>query len=133
MTSHVFPADLIWATRGRTWGFRFLLDGGHVDPLPTYEAAFASMPDGPGFMAGPNQTLAVRIDDPEGRRDNAGRVIPHDFVIAGVAADAITSVEGGQECVWPVVQEVFGLLWDRADPPSADEVRLVTDPTGRRP
>ena len=25
--------SLIWATRGRTWGFRFLLNGGFADPL----------------------------------------------------------------------------------------------------
>ena len=34
---------LIWATRGRTWGFRFLRDGGLEDPLDTYEEAFAGI------------------------------------------------------------------------------------------
>ena len=32
--------NLIWATRGRTWGFRFLLDGEYASPLATYESAF---------------------------------------------------------------------------------------------
>lgn len=31
---------LIWLTRGRSWGFRFLLDGGLPDPLPEYERVF---------------------------------------------------------------------------------------------
>ena len=30
-------ARLIWATRGRSWGFRFLLKGGLSDPLMAYE------------------------------------------------------------------------------------------------
>ena len=33
--------SLIWATRGRTWGFRFLRDGGFPDPLPVYDLAFS--------------------------------------------------------------------------------------------
>ncbi|MCM3554867.1 hypothetical protein M3697_07075 [Janibacter melonis] len=127
MTSDEIPSGLIWATRGRTWGFRFLLDGGHVDPLPTYEAAFASMPDGPGVVEGPDQTRALRIDDPLGRRDSAGRVIPHEFVLAGAPAEAITSAAEGQQRVWPFVQQAFELVWDRDNPPSATEVlRHVT-------
>ena len=33
----------IWATRGRTWGFRFLRTGGLQDPLGTYEAIFSKI------------------------------------------------------------------------------------------
>ena len=32
---------LIWATRGRSWGFRFLLNAGLPDPLADYERSFA--------------------------------------------------------------------------------------------
>jgi hypothetical protein len=39
--------QLIWATRGRSWGFRFLLDGGLADPLGAYEAAFSGLNDDP--------------------------------------------------------------------------------------
>jgi len=35
----------IWATRGRSWGFRFLRDGGYQDSLPVYEAALAALGD----------------------------------------------------------------------------------------
>ena len=38
---------LIWATRGRTWGFRFLRDGGFEDPLPVYDEAFSEVGDEP--------------------------------------------------------------------------------------
>lgn len=33
----------IWATRGRTWGFRFLLDAGLEDPRTEYLRRFASV------------------------------------------------------------------------------------------
>ncbi len=46
--------NLIWATRGRSWGFRFLLDGGYSDPLPVYEKAFAG--------AEGESTLCRRVD-----------------------------------------------------------------------
>lgn len=62
----------IWATRGHDWGFTFINDGGLADPLPTYEAAFSG--------ADPTLT-ALRLPDPEGRTDRAGRRIEHDFVL----------------------------------------------------
>ncbi len=36
-------AGFIWATRGRTWGFRFLRKGGYEDPLGVYEDAFSKV------------------------------------------------------------------------------------------
>ena len=33
--------SVVWATRGRSWGFKFLLDGGFADPLQSYDRAFA--------------------------------------------------------------------------------------------
>lgn len=41
------PTRLIWATRGRSWGFRFMLDGGLSDPLPDCERAFGDVKDAP--------------------------------------------------------------------------------------
>ena len=40
--------EFIWATRGRTWGFRFLRTAGRVDPLKLYEAAFRGDLDSAG-------------------------------------------------------------------------------------
>ena len=39
--------SLIWATRGRTWGFRFLRNGGFEDPLAVYDDAFSGVGDQP--------------------------------------------------------------------------------------
>lgn len=117
---------LIWATRGRTWGFRFLRDGGFEDPLPVYEAAFSEVQDKseawcrvPETVALPAM-VALRFPDPSGRRDHAGRVIPHDFVVLQPLADEINSVKDGLSLVWPRVAGEFEEIWKLPKPPSAD-------------
>lgn len=111
------PQQLIWATRGRSWGFRFLLDAGLDDPLPEYERAFGPLRDAPTTWRRDGNRVALRIRDPLGRRDSAGRVIPHEFVLFGELADAVDSVEDGARTVWPLVAEAYARIWDAADPP----------------
>lgn len=110
---------LLWATRGRTWGFRFLpVDGAGVgaDPLPLYERAFAGHEDdGEGcWRAG--GLIAVRLRDPEGRADEAGRVILHEFVLDAEGADAIASTADAARQVWPLLAERYAALWDGPAP-----------------
>ncbi|MPM38232.1 hypothetical protein SDC9_84861 [bioreactor metagenome] len=123
---------LIWATRGRTWGFRFLLDGGFPDPLPVFEEAFSGMPDDleAWQRTGSNSrlrygsegaTTALRFRDPLDRRDRAGRVIPQEFVVLGDDAWRIDSVETGRLLVWPEVEDRFAGLWDLPEPPPVKE------------
>lgn len=107
---------LIWATRGRTWGFRFLLDAGQSDPLPTYERAFGDLSDAPTAWHRQNEKVALRIPDPLGRRDSAGRVIPHEFVLFGDLAVAVDSVEDGLRMVWPLVSEMYAAVWEIPNP-----------------
>ncbi|WP_229069715.1 hypothetical protein [Actinoplanes sp. DH11] len=113
--------SLIWATRGRTWGFRFLLDGGLADPLLEYEAAFADAGDGPEVCHRAGDRVALRFPDPLGRRDRAGRVIPHDFVISGSSAAEIDSVAAGIRLVWdaPEISGEFARVWELPEPPPA--------------
>ncbi len=111
--------NLIWATRGRSWGFRFLLDGGQSDPLPDYERSFADLEDGPTAWRRTAGKVALRFPDPLGRKDSAGRVIPHEFVVFGGLADRIDSVEDGLQQIWPLVAEVYARVWDAEGPPSA--------------
>jgi len=84
---------LIWATRGRNWGFRFLRDGGFADPLPEYDAAFAVIGAGTSALSRVGTTVAVRFPDPLGRKDSAGRVIPHDLVVFPPLSDQIETVD----------------------------------------
>lgn len=99
--------SLIWATRGRTWGFRFLLDGGLPDPLRAYDDAFAAIGDEPEVCLRVGEKVALRFPDPLKRHDRSGRIIPHDFVVFMPLADKIKSVDDGLRLVWPQVAERF--------------------------
>ena len=112
--------SLIWATRGRTWGFRFLLDGGFEDPLLVYDTAFSGVEDEPEAWRRDAETVALRFPDPLKRQDVAGRVIPHEFVVFGPLADRIDSVEDGLRLVWPRVADEFARVWELPKSPSAN-------------
>ena len=118
MSAQDLPESLIWATRGRSWGFRFLLTGGRSDPLPDYERSFAQLEDEPAAWHRAAGKVALRFPDPLGRKDTAGRVIPHEFVVSGDMAAEIESVEDGLQQIWPLVAEVYARVWDAEAPPS---------------
>ncbi|GAB3996346.1 hypothetical protein [Nocardioides marmoraquaticus] len=106
--------SFIWATRGRSWGFRFLRDGSHHDPLPYYEHAFSGAPSGTTcHRAG--TTVAVRFLDPLGRQDAAGRPIPHEFVLIPPLSDGVDTVDDALEKVWPLVEQEYADVWQKAD------------------
>lgn len=111
---------LIWATRGRTWGFRFLHDGGFPDPLLVYDAVFSGVEDEPEAWRRVAEKVALRFPDPQGRQDVAGRVIPHEFVVFAPLADGIDSVEDGLRLVWPLVADEFAQVWELPKPPSSN-------------
>src|SRR4029079_8385210 len=115
---------LIWATRGRSWGFRFLLKGGLSDPLLVYERSFADLEDEPTTCHRAAGNVALRFPDPLGRRDAAGRVIPHEFVVFGDFADEIQSLEDGLQLVWPRVAGAYARVWDAESPPSVADLRF---------
>ena len=110
-------AGFIWATRGRTWGFRFLRRGGRANPLSEYENVFLEIGDEPQAWRRVADKVGLRFPDPDGRRDVAGRVIPHDFVLFGRWAAEVGSLDDGRKRVWPEVAEEFAIYWDNADPP----------------
>ena len=116
---------LIWATRGRTWGFRFLLDGGLPDPLEEYEAAFTGAESGSPVCQRTSRRIALRFDDPLGRTDASGRVIPHDLVLLPPLDARVTSVEEGTRLLWPVISEAYSLLWNQPAAPSPADVELA--------
>lgn len=103
---------LIWATRGRTWGFRFLRDGGFADPLPEYDAAFAGIGAGPSAYCRVGTTVAVRFPDPFARKDSAGRVIPHDLVVFPPLSNQVKTVDDALEKVWPLVAAEYETAWE---------------------
>ncbi|MFC9076704.1 hypothetical protein ACFTY7_06600 [Streptomyces sp. NPDC057062] len=113
--------SLIWATRGRAWGFRFLRDGGYKDPLQVYDDVFSGVGDEPEVWRRVADKGALRFPDPLGRLDRAGRIIPHDFVVFGPVADEVDSVEDARRLVWPQVADEFDRVWELPKPPSASK------------
>lgn len=110
--------SLIWATRGQNWGFRFLRQGELGDPLPVYNEAFSSVEDESEVFRRDGERVALRFPDPLKRKDRAGRIIPHDFVVFAPLADRIDSVEDGLRVVWPMVANEFARVWKSPKPPS---------------
>lgn len=105
---------LMWATRGKDWGFRFLDDGGELDPLLIYKQAFADRELAGEFVLIRPEFTATRMFDPLGRTDHAGRIIPHDFVLRGQFAEGVTTLEDVQETIWPLVEKRYEAIWDRS-------------------
>jgi hypothetical protein len=70
--------------------------------------------------------VALRFPDPLGRKDAAGRVIPHEFVVSGDLADEIESVEDGLQQIWPLVAGAYARVWDAEGPPSVADLGLTT-------
>lgn len=109
----------IWATRGRTWGFRFLLDAGLEDPRTEYLRRFAGVENAMTAYGRDGDVVVARFPDPLGRRDSAGRIIPHEFVVFSPTSDAISSVEDAVRELWPEVEKTFSHIWDGPDPSKA--------------
>lgn len=114
-------ATFIWATRGRTWGFRFLRRGGVSNPLAVYEETFSKVGDQPEACQRSGDKVALRFPDPDGRRDASGRIIPHDFVLLGSWVEGVNSVGAGRQRIWDEVADEFERIWDQTEPPSSHE------------
>jgi hypothetical protein len=115
--------SLIWATRGRFWGFRFLLTGGYADPLAAYEQAFEGAGDAESTYRRIDGRVALRFPDPDGRRDHAGRVIPHDVVIMPPHSTDIHTVQDGLAKIWPLLAGAFVAVWDQPTAPTHGQIR----------
>ncbi|APT84633.1 hypothetical protein [Corynebacterium aquilae] len=102
----------LWATRGLNWGFKFLSDGGFADPLIEYERVFNQFSTAQDFLSG-KDFVAVRFDDPLGRCDSAGRIIPHECVIYGKQALEFSSATQAIDALWPKIADSYAELWDK--------------------
>lgn len=113
--------SFIWLTRGHQWGSEFLEEGsreigpgaGTWNPLTVYEDAFDTViqQDEFCYRVSPER-VALRLRDPEGRKDQAGRFIYHDFVLFEHLAERVRTVRDGVEIVWPLVADRYAEVWD---------------------
>lgn len=111
----------IWATRGKAWGFRFLRKAGLSDSLAAYDEAFLGLENEREVFRRKGDRVALRFEDPLERRDRAGRVIPHEFVVFAPLADQIHSIEDGIVQVWPLVADEFSRDWQAPKPPAIQD------------
>lgn len=117
--------NVIWATRGHAWGFRFLLRGGLRDPLARYEEAFDGTSGDQTVYRRIGNAVVLRFPDPVGRRDAAGRVIPHDLIVGPPLSGSIRSFEDGRDTVWPLFADAYERLWPHAGAPTPADVRTA--------
>jgi hypothetical protein len=114
--------NCIWATRGRTWGFRLLWTGGLQNSLEVYEAAFAGTDGAAEVLSQRGELTAVRFLDPEGRTDRAGRVIPHEFVIL-TAGTSFKQIDTARTTLWAQVAPFYASVWEQPAAPRPDTLR----------
>ena len=101
------PTELIHATRGKNKGFAFLKQGGIPNYLQEYESAFGHRPE-PGMFQrfGKNsEKIAASFLDPEGKKDFAGRIIPHEIIIPSTMAHGINNLDDVKTKIWPLLKE----------------------------
>lgn len=109
---------IIWSTRGRDWGHRFIRRGGSADPLVDRDRAFEGADVGREVCHRNGKTLALRFMDPEGRLDAAGRPIVHELVVEGPESVSVTSLEEGISEFWPGLAEEYSRIYDGSGPSS---------------
>lgn len=102
------PITVLHASRGKNKGFRFYSDGQSPSPLQEFDKAF---PEGDReartLFKKYDGKIAATFSDPEGRKDHAGRVIPHSVVIPKTMTDGINSLDDVINKIWPIVKEDY--------------------------
>ncbi len=107
----------VWATRGRSWGFRFLNTGELDQPRAVYLDLFDGREFSSHFFERRGPQAAVRFEDPEGRLDRSGRVITHDFVVLEGMDESIQTVEAARAAVWPSVADEYAEFYEQDSTP----------------
>lgn len=101
------PTSVVHASRGHAVGFKFLKSGGLSDAFQEYErAGFTGHESGEVFLRyGVNkEKVAARFLDPQGRKDLAGRTIPHDVFVPAALAKGLNSLADVKDVIWPLLQ-----------------------------
>lgn len=104
------PAGIVHATRGKTKGFRFQQGGGLKDPFSAWEKAGGTASgSGPDFVrhGKDNSLIYARFMDPEGRKDQSGRLIPHEVIIPRSLSKGISNIDDVVKKIWPMIKDGY--------------------------
>jgi len=100
------PTSVIHAGRGKTKGFRFFQKGGTPDFFQQYTKVFeaSSLADKPGYFERlADGKVAATFHDPLGRKDQAGRVIPHMVLVPKSMSGNLNSADDVVKHIWPTL------------------------------
>lgn len=110
------PVSIIHSARGVNKGFMFLEKGGLSDPLREYDLAGfndGKVPVGSIRRYGDRlEKVAAAFNDPEGRKDFAGRIIPHEVILPESLASGISNIEQAQNFIWPKIKDTYAAFYD---------------------
>lgn len=112
------PVDIIHASRGKNHGFMFLRQGGLSSTLGEYDRAGFSSTEAREFFkryGTNNEKVAARFPDPLGRKDFAGRTIPHEVIVPASMSHGIHNIQDVIEKIWPHLKLAHDALYDIPD------------------
>lgn len=118
------PSDLIYSSRMRGKGFSFVRKGNLPDPLPEYERGFGRDSGARNVFkryGDNNEKIAVSFDDPDGRTDSAGRVIPHEVIIPKTMSAGINTHAEAVAKAWSIIGPKFADDYDNEIDPVTNE------------
>lgn len=122
---------VLHASRGKERGFSFMQKGGLPDPLREYDKAPFNERTERSFIAryGANQEkVAARFLDPEGRKDAAGRPIPHEVILPKELAKDVHSLDDAISKVWPLIKDTYAQEYTRGRYAADDKPTTKTTP-----
>ena len=113
------PTSLVFSTRTKNKGFSIYDKGGLSNPFGALESA--------GMITGRNElqpgnirklkdgSVAAVMHDPRGRKDSAGRVIPHSMIIPKSMSAGIDSISDVASKIWPLLEDRYAAMYDPKD------------------
>jgi hypothetical protein len=108
------PTDIIHATRSRTKGFQFRAKGGLSDPFMEWSKNDDGSSMGPAFLryGDRNEKVVGTFLDPLGRKDQAGRVIPHTVILPEHLSKNVHNADDLFNKAWDLIKDDFDKFYD---------------------
>jgi hypothetical protein len=106
------PTDIIHATRGKHRGFGILRHGGINNPVAEMDKAFGGNESAGYFKRYGDhlEKVAGSFPDPQGRKDFAGRTIPHVVILPKGMSEGVNNIDDLQKKAWPLIKDTFNAL-----------------------
>lgn len=106
------PTSVLHASRAKNTGFKVLKDGSTMSPLSAVSKVFGEEDPKVGtFKRTADGLVGVVFNDPQGRTDRAGRVIPHMVVIPKEHAIRVGTYDAAVRKAWSLVKDSYEDHW----------------------